>query len=138
MRVALTAFALACALSFASADSARAAWSEFVDEQEILAVVHGEDGTPREVKIWLVVLDDQGFIRTRNTGWRADLERDSAAALRIGDKEIPVRAVPVKDPELFNRVNEAFTAKYGRTPHVFLSVMRPFLGPWNVYRLEER
>jgi hypothetical protein len=122
----------------ASANTANAAWSDFKDEQEIFAIVHGEDGKPREVKIWIVVLDDQGFIRTRNTSWRADLERDPLAALRIKGKEYPIRPVPVKDPELYNRVNEAYTAKYGVTPHVFLSVMRPFLGPWNVYRLEER
>lgn len=136
MRLALLALLFSAAL--ASADAARAAWSDFKDEQEILAILHAEDGKPREVKIWLVVLDDRGFVRTRNTSWRADLERDPLAALRIQDKEIPIRAIPVKDPELYNRVNEAYTAKYGRTPHVFLAVMRPFLGPWNVYRVEER
>jgi hypothetical protein len=138
MRSALIPVLLASALLTASADPARAAWSNYKDEQEIFAVVHGEDGEPREVKIWLVVLDDQGFIRTRNTSWRGDLERDAKAALKIQGKEIPIRAIPVKDPELYNRVNEAYTAKYGTMPHVFLSVMRPFLGPWNVYRVEER
>ncbi len=138
MRPALTASMLAVALVLASAPGARAAWSEVADEREIIAIVHGEDAKPREVKIWLVVVDDQGFIRTRNTSWREDLERDPLAGLRIKEKEYPIRAVPVKDLELHKRVNEAYTAKYGRMPHVFLAVMRPFLGPWNVYRLEER
>ena len=138
MRLALMALLVAAALALASADPARAAWSDFEDEQEIFAILHGEDGKPREVKIWLVVLDDQGFVRTRNTSWRADLESDPKAALRIQGKEHPIRAIPVKDPELYDRVNEAYTAKYGRMPHVFLAVMRPFLGPWNVYRVEER
>jgi hypothetical protein len=138
MRLALSTLLFSTALAIASADPARAAWSDFKDEQEITAIVHGEDAKPREVKIWLIVLDDQGFVRTRNTSWRADLERDPKAALRIQAKEIPIRAIPVKDPELYNRVNEAYTAKYGTMPHVFLAVMRPFLGPWNVYRVEER
>ena len=137
MRFAVTA-ALAGALAFAAASPARAAWSEYRDEQEILAIVHGEDGAPREVTIWLVVLDDHAFIRTRNTSWKADLERDAKAALKIRDREIPIRLIPVRDPALFDRVNEAYTAKYGVTPHVFLAVMRPFLGPWNVFRVEER
>ena len=138
MRLALTALLFSAALAFAPAGAARAAWSDFKDEEEILAVLHREDGESREVKIWLVVLDDQAFVRTRNTSWRADLERDPKAALRIQGKDHPIRAIPVKDPELYNRVNEAYTAKYGRTSHVFLGVMRPFLGPWNVYRVEER
>jgi hypothetical protein len=138
MRLALTAGLFATALVLAPAGAARAAWSDFVDEQEVFAILHREDGEPHEVKIWLVVLDDQAFIRTRNTSWRADLERDRKAALRIRGQEIAIRAIPVKDPELYNRVNEAYTAKYGRMPHVFLSVMRPFLGPWNLYRVEER
>jgi len=136
MRFAFTALLLVVAL--AAAHPARAVWSDYKDEQEIFAIVHGEDGKPREIKIWLVVLDGHGFIRTRNTSWKPDLERDAKSALRIKGKEIPIRAIPVKDPELYNKVNEAYTAKYGVTSHVFLSVMRPFLGPWNVYRVEER
>jgi hypothetical protein len=138
MRLTLTAGLLAGALAVAAASPARGAWSEFKDEQEVFAVVHGEDGKPREVKIWLVVQGDQAYIRTRNTSWKPDLERDTKAALKIQGKEHPIRVIPVKDPEVYNRVNEAYTAKYGVTPHVFLAVMRPFLGPWNVYRVEER
>lgn len=136
MRLALIVLLFAAAL--AAADPARAAWSEFKDEQEIFAILHGEDGKAREVKIWLVVLDDRGYVRTRNTSWRPALESDPKAALRIQGKDHPIRAIPVKDLELYDRVNEAYTAKYGVTPHIFLSVMRPFLGPWNVYRVEER
>ena len=136
MRLALTAVLFAAAL--AASDPARAAWSDFKDEQEILAILHGEDGKPREVKIWLVVLDDQGYVRTRNTSWRPALESDPNAALRIQGKDHPIRAIPVEDPELYDRVNEAYTAKYGVTPHIFLAVMRPFLGAWNIYRVEER
>jgi hypothetical protein len=138
MRFPVTTLLFCAAIALAAAGPARAGWSDYKDEQEIFALVHGEDGQLREVKIWLVVLDDQGYVRTRNTSWRAALESDPKAALKIAGKEIPIRAVPVKDPALYDRVNEAYTAKYGVTPHVFLSVMRPFLGPWNVYRVEER
>jgi len=138
MRPALIPALLASALMLASANAASAAWSDYKDEQEIFAVVHDAEGKPREVKIWIVVLEENAFIRTRNTSWRADLERDPNARLKIGGKEIAVRPIPVKDPETYKRVNEAFTAKYGVTPHIFLAIMRPFLGPWNVYRVEER
>ena len=137
MRIALTALLVSAALAIA-AQPARAAWSDYKDEKEIFAVLHNEKGEVREVKIWIVVLDDHGFIRTRNTSWRADLERDPKAALKIKDKEIRIRPVPVKDPELYKKVNEAYTAKYGVVPHIFLAIMRPFLGPWNVYRVEAR
>jgi hypothetical protein len=138
MRIPVTALLLGAALALAAAGPARAGWSDYKDEQEIFALVHGQDGQLREVKIWIVVQGDQAFVRTRNTSWRAALESDPKAALKIAGKEIPIRAVPVKDPALYDRVNEAYVAKYGRMPQVMLSVMRPFLGPWNVYRAEER
>jgi len=138
MRSLLTALLIAGALAVASAHAASAAWSDHKDEMEIFAIVHGKDGKPREIKIWFVAIDDEGFIRTRNTSWRADLERDPMAALRFKNREIPIRAIPVKDPELYKRVNDAYTAKYGVVRHIFPAVMRPFMGPWNVYRLEAR
>jgi len=42
----------------ASANAASAAWADYKDEQEIFAVVHDAEGKPREVKIWIVVLED--------------------------------------------------------------------------------
>jgi hypothetical protein len=138
MRSALPVLILSVLLATASADAARAAWADVKDEQEIFAIVHDEDGKPREVKIWIVVLEDNAYIRTRNTSWRADLERDSNLRLKIAGKEIAVRPVPVKDPETYERVNEAYTEKYGVSPHIVLAIMRPFLGPWNIYRVEER
>ena len=138
MRIALTALVLSTAFAIAAPDRARAAWADVKDEKEIIAIVHDEEGKPREVKIWIVVLEDNGFIRTRNTSWRGELERDPNARLKIAGKEIAVRPVPVKDPEVYRKVNEAYTAKYGRISHIFLAIMRPFLGPWNVYRVEER
>jgi hypothetical protein len=44
--------------------------------------VHGEDGKPREVKIWIVVSTITA-LRTRNTSWRVDLERDPKPRLKI-------------------------------------------------------
>ena len=138
MRSALIPALLASALVLASANAASAAWADYKDAQEIFAVVHDAQGKPREVKIWIVVLEDNGYVRTRNTGWREDFERDPNARLKIAGKEIAVRPIPVKDPDTYKRVNEAYTEKYGVVPHIFLAIMRPFLGPWNVYRVEER
>ena len=138
MRSALTLLLLSALLATAAADPAGAAWADVKDEKEIFAIVHDEDGKPREVKIWIVVLEDNAFIRTRNTSWREALERDPNLRLKIAGKEIAVRPVPVKDPEMYKRVNDAYTEKYGVFPHILLAVMRPFLGPWNIYRVEER
>lgn len=139
MRTCVTIFALALAVAEPSAARGAAPnWAEVADEQEIVALIPQEDGTTREVTIWLAVVDGQGYIRTRNTSWRSDLERDPNLALRIAGADYPVRVVPVKDPALHDRVNAAFTEKYGVTPHIFLGIMRPFLGPWNAYRVEAR
>lgn len=113
-------------------------WAEVAAEEEILITVTQEDGTPREVTIWLVVLDDQGYFRTRNTSWRGDLERDRDVTLRIAGADYAVRANSVSDEALTDRIHETFTEKYGGVPNFFLNIMRPFMGSWNVYRADPR
>ena len=57
-----------------------------------------EDGSERETKVWLVVVDGQGYIRTsQGTTWGGNVERNPDIALRIEGSEYPLRAVFVED-----------------------------------------
>jgi hypothetical protein len=99
-------------------------WSRYEEEQTIAAITTDDDGSARETTIWIVVVDGDAFIRTGNTRWGANVERQPDIALRIADEEIPVRVHFVTDDTLRGRVIEAFRAKYGLTDRL----ISPFRG----------
>lgn len=89
------------------------AWASVADEEVPEIVTLDPDGDLRETKLWLVVVDDAGFLRTSGTRWLANIQRDPNVVLRIGGAAHPLRADPVGDPALVARVEAAFRAKYG-------------------------
>jgi hypothetical protein len=88
-------------------------WSAVANESTLVVLSQNPDGTPHETTVWLAVVDDQGFIRTGNTAWYPNLERNPDISVRIAGKEYPVRAELVKDETLEAKVIAAFNAKYG-------------------------
>ena len=113
-------------------------WSDINGEEEITITVNQEDGTTRELTIWFAVVEGQGYIRTRDTSWRVEMERDPNVSLRIAGRDYPVRVSAVAEGALYDRVNAAYTEKYGMMSDVFLATMRPFLGAWNIYQADGR
>ena len=104
-----------CALGIGAAPASAAApdWNAAAVEDTVEIVTKNEDGSARETTIWLVVVDGQGYIRTGNTRWEANIERDPAALLHIGSSEYPVRAEFVEEDALRARIQQAFRDKYG-------------------------
>jgi hypothetical protein len=88
-------------------------WADFTDERTVTVTTENEDGSPRETTIWLVVMDGQGYIRTANTRWGRNVDRNPDVILRIETREYPLRAVRVADDALFQRVMTHFREKYG-------------------------
>jgi hypothetical protein len=107
----------------ASARAAEPDWEKLAQVPRIEIVTHDEDGKARETTIWFVVLDGQGFIRTGNSYWLANIKRNPAdVVLRIEKKEYPLSAEFIDNDKLRERVTAAFHAKYGWTDsviHVF-------------------
>jgi len=108
-------------LALVSAGSAAAAdspdWSAVADEETVYVITTDEDGEVRETKIWLLVLDDVGYIRTsRSTRWGDNVEREAAIALRVDGTDYPLRAVFVEDEAERARIVAGFEAKYGSNP----------------------
>ena len=106
-----------CVVSCASVPLQQASappdWSAVSDEETIEVVTRDPDGDVRETTIWLVVVDGVGTIRTGNTRWFANLQRDPNLKLRVAGAEYPMRIEMITDPEQRARVAEAFRAKYG-------------------------
>ena len=67
----------------------------------------------RETKVWIVVLDGTGYIRTNNSRWLANIRRGSPIALRANEWESRVTAVEIDDPALKAKIETAFKQKYG-------------------------
>ena len=79
----------------------------------VVVVTRNQDGSERETKVWIVVVDDHAYIRTAATRWYGNVERDPNIVLRAGEDELPLRAVLVTDAPLAEHVVAAFRKKYG-------------------------
>jgi hypothetical protein len=99
-------------------------WNAVAATDTVQVLTKNQDGTPKETTVWLAVVDGQGYIRTGNTRWWANIERDHDVRLRIEGNEYPLRVEVVEDPGLIQRVEDTFRAKYGwvdRALHAFRS-----------------
>jgi len=127
LRVSL-AFALALA---AAADGD---WQPFASADVVRIVTQDEDGAERDTKVWFVVVAGDGFVRTNDSRWLANIRRGSPVSLRLEETERSVGAEEVAEPAVAAAVEAAFRAKYGLVQRVmsFFRVREP-----TVLRLRE-
>lgn len=84
------------------------------DEQWSLHIVTVDaDGDERVTRVWLALVDGEGAIRTGDSRWWKNLQRDANCRLRWKGADHPVRAEFVTDRAGRERIDEAFAAKYG-------------------------
>lgn len=77
-----------------------------------------EEAPEHRTIVWVVVVDGTAFVRSvrgEDGRWYREVAADPAAALHVGDRRIPVRAVPVSDDSTIEAVSEAYQSKYGQT-----------------------
>jgi hypothetical protein len=77
--------------------------------------LHIRSGDHRFILIWVVVVDDRVIVRSWNdkaSGWYRAFLSGARGDVRIGDRELPVRAVPVRSERLNNAADRAYAAKY--------------------------
>ena len=90
-------------------------WVAVADVRVVNVVTHDEEGDARDTKVWLAVVDGQGYIRTGGTTWGDNVERDPLLVLRVEGTEYPLRAEFVEDDTLRERIVASFREKYGWT-----------------------
>lgn len=99
----------------------------------ILVVTTDPEGQPRTTRLWLVVIDESGYLRTSETPWSHDIERDPSFSLLAGNTSYPVSATRIGfGTEEHARVMAAFGEKYGllgRTVLRFYSLIGRYNGP---------
>jgi hypothetical protein len=109
----LTGLLFIVALAGAAVSSAAPDWESVAGERTVTVETSNEDGSVRYTTIWLVVLDGQGFIRTGNTTWGANVERNPEIMLRIGESNHALRAEFIQAEGVRERVMQSFREKYG-------------------------
>lgn len=76
------------------------------------------DGTTRTTTIWVVVDDDEVFVRSwkgdRGFWYQAALDRPDELALIVNGERLPVRAVAANDDEGIARCSAGLSTKYRR------------------------
>ena len=98
-----------------------------------IAVPHADGRPGARTPIWVVVVDDEVFIRTwrrRSTGWYGRAVHAARARVRVADRSVDV-IVAVKGDADRDAVDAAYRAKYGAagarsmvTPEAAASTLR--------------
>lgn len=81
-----------------------------------LTTIGRKSGQPRTVTIWFVY-GDRLYVQSGHDGktdWYQNLLKTPAVSLKIGERELRGRAIPIDDPVESARVHELFRQKYLR------------------------
>lgn len=88
-------------------------WAEVDERWSVLVVTEDPDGDDRVTRIWLARLDGEGVLRTNDSRWWANLQRDPTIRVRHDGRDHPFRVEAVTDPEERARIDAVFAEKYG-------------------------
>jgi hypothetical protein len=100
-------------LALAAAANEPPDWNAVAGVDTVSVATSNPDGTLRYTTVWLVVVGGRGYLRTGNTTWGANVDRDPNVKLVIGKQEYALRAEPVEADDERAQVTAAFNAKYG-------------------------
>ncbi|MBV8739057.1 MAG: DUF2255 family protein [Alphaproteobacteria bacterium] len=110
---------------------------ELRDVQEI--AIRTEKHPNSAVVIWVVVADDEVFVRsvygTRGR-WYRDLAAGGPATLEFAGRRLAVQAMPVSDPAAIARASREYLSKYQPSPYAQAMVKSEILS--TTLRLEPR
>jgi len=109
----LAPLALLLATLAASSHAEELDWAAANEHGVVEVITVDPDGDLRETKVWLGVLDGFGYVRTDDSRWFRNIERDPDVTLRIDGVDHPVRAEIMDDTDLRERVDDVFREKYG-------------------------
>jgi hypothetical protein len=91
---------------------------EFRDVQEV--VIRTEKHPKSAVVIWVVVADDQVFVRSWRGAkgrWYRDLAAGGPATLEFAGRRLTVQAIPASDQAAVARASRELLRKYQRSTH---------------------
>src|SRR6187200_590709 len=86
-----------------------------IDASRILGVRAGFRSDHRFIGVWPVVIDGRVFARSwslKPGGWYRTFREDPRGTIQVGEREIRIRAVPVRSERIRDAVEQGYAAKY--------------------------
>jgi hypothetical protein len=86
-----------------------------IDQSKILGVRAGTRSDHRFIGIWAVVVNGRVFARSwsrKPGGWYRTFLDEPAGTIQVGEREVRIRAVPVKGERLRDAVEREYARKY--------------------------
>jgi hypothetical protein len=105
-------FVLACASTPLVAERA-IDWNTTDESWSLHVVTIDPDGAERVTRIWLAAVETRGGIRTGNSRWWQNLQRDPHCWIRLDGFDYPVDVEFANELDEKIQIDEAFTVKYG-------------------------
>lgn len=110
---------LACASVPHSVASDPVDWGTIGGDWSYLVVTIDPDGDERVTRVWIALSDGDLTIRTNESRWWSNLERDPTIRIRVAGIDHLYRAEPVENLDGRVQIDEAFFEKYGRWESTF-------------------
>ena len=86
-----------------------------IDQSKILGVKAGRNTDHRFIGIWVVVVGGRVFARSwtlKPGGWYRTFLEDPLGTMQVGDRQIRIRARPVRSDRIRDAVEDAYAQKY--------------------------
>jgi hypothetical protein len=86
-----------------------------IDEAKILGVRAGARSDHRFIGIWAVVVDGRVFARSwtlKPGGWYRTFLEDPLGVIQVGERQVRIRATPVRSERLRDEIERAYAEKY--------------------------
>ena len=85
------------------------------DEDGIMGIRAGARSDHRFIGVWPIVVDGRLFARSWTStkdGWYRTFLEDPLGVIQVGDRQVRIRAVPVKSERLRDKIDAAYGEKY--------------------------
>jgi hypothetical protein len=85
------------------------------DACKILGVRAGQRSDHRFTGVWPIVVDGRLFARSwtlKGGGWYRSFLDDPVGVIQVGERQVRVRAVPVRGERILNAIEDAYAEKY--------------------------
>ena len=86
-----------------------------IDASKILGIRAGSRSDHRFTGVWPIVIDGRVFARSwtvTSGGWYDTFREDPRGVLQVGEREVRVKAVPVRSERVLDAIERAYAEKY--------------------------
>ena len=86
-----------------------------IDASKIMGIRAGSRSDHRFTGVWPIVIEGRVFARSwtqKPGGWHRSFQDDALGVLQAGERQVRVRAVPVRSKRILDAIEDAYAKKY--------------------------